>query len=164
MRVRPPLCSVKSFWACHYLDLMLCMSHNEFKINFRSILFYAYECFACMSVHHLCAWHLRRLEEDVGFPGTGFTNSCEPLCGSENQTQVSWKSKQPVLLIADQAQKFIYLYWFNLFFIFLIGYLFHLHFQCYSKSPPRTPPPTPPPTHSHFLALAFPCTEAYKVW
>jgi hypothetical protein len=49
------------------------------------------------------------------------------------------------------------------FFLFFIGYLFHLHFQCYPKSPPHAPPPTPPPTHSHFLALAFPCTEADKV-
>jgi hypothetical protein len=42
---------------------------------------------------------------------------------------------------------------------FLIRYLFHLHFQCYPKSPPHAPSPT----HSHFLALAFPCTKAYKV-
>jgi hypothetical protein len=47
--------------------------------------------------------------------------------------------------------------------IFFFRYLFHLHFQCYPKSPPHAPPPTPPPTHSNFLALAFPCTEAYKV-
>jgi exonuclease III len=46
---------------------------------------------------------------------------------------------------------------------FKIRYSFHLHFQCYPKSPPHIPPPTSPPTHSHFLALAFPCTEAYKV-
>jgi hypothetical protein len=46
---------------------------------------------------------------------------------------------------------------------FFIRYLFHLHFQCYPKSPPHPPPPTPPPTYSHFLVLAFPCTEAYKV-
>ena len=26
---------------------------------------------------------------------------------------------------------------------FFIGYLFHLHFQCYPKSPPHAPPPTP---------------------
>jgi hypothetical protein len=45
-------------------------------------------------------------------------------------------------------------------YTFLIRYLFHLHFQCYPKSPPHAPPPT----HSHFLALAFPCTEAYKVF
>jgi hypothetical protein len=28
---------------------------------------------------------------------------------------------------------------------------------------PHTLPPTSLPTHSHFLALAFPCTGAYKV-
>ena len=58
----------------------------------------------------------------------------------------------------------------DLFFLFhfflsfiIIMYLFHLHFQCYPKSPPHTPTPTPPPTHSHLFALAFPCTEACKV-
>jgi hypothetical protein len=53
------------------------------------------------------------------------------------------------------------------FSFFLIRYLFHLHFQCYPKSPLHAPPPTPLPTplatHSHFLALEFHCTEAYKV-
>jgi hypothetical protein len=49
------------------------------------------------------------------------------------------------------------------FFPFLIRYLAHLHFQCYTKSPPYPPTPTPLPTHSPFLALAFPCTGAYKV-
>jgi hypothetical protein len=34
-----------------------------------------------------------------------------------------------------------------------------------SNAIPKVPhtPPTPLPTHSHFLALAFPYTEAYKV-
>jgi hypothetical protein len=45
----------------------------------------------------------------------------------------------------------------------LIRYFLHLHFQCYPQSPPYSPTHTPLPTHSHFLALAFPCTEAYKV-
>jgi hypothetical protein len=49
-----------------------------------------------------------------------------------------------------------------LIFSIFIRYLAHLHFQCYTKSPPY-PPPTPLPTHSPFLALAFPCTGAYKV-
>ena len=40
---------------------------------------------------------------------------------------------------------------------YFIRYFPHLHFQCYPKSPPY------PPTHSHFLALAFPCTGAYNV-
>jgi hypothetical protein len=51
----------------------------------------------------------------------------------------------------------------NIHVLFFFRYLFHLYFQCYTKSPPHAPPPTPPPTHSHFLALAFPCTEADKV-
>jgi hypothetical protein len=42
-------------------------------------------------------------------------------------------------------------------FPFFIRYLAHLHFQCYTKSPPYPPTPTPLPTHSPFLALAFPC-------
>jgi hypothetical protein len=38
-----------------------------------------------------------------------------------------------------------------------IKYVPHLHFQCYPKISSY------PLTHSYFLALAFPCTEAYKV-
>jgi hypothetical protein len=51
----------------------------------------------------------------------------------------------------------------NIFFSFFLFFTYfpQLHFQCYPKSPPY--PPTPLPTHSHFLALAFPCTGAYKV-
>ena len=49
------------------------------------------------------------------------------------------------------------------FFPFFICDFLHLHFQCYPKSPPYPPPTTPLLTHSHFLALVFPCTEAYKV-
>ena len=51
----------------------------------------------------------------------------------------------------------------DFFFPFFIRYLTHLHFQCYTKSPPYPPTPTPLPTHSPFLALVFPCTGAYKV-
>jgi hypothetical protein len=50
------------------------------------------------------------------------------------------------------------------FIFFFITYFPQLHFQCYPKSPPYPSPPTPLTTHSHFLALAFPCTGAYKVW
>jgi hypothetical protein len=51
----------------------------------------------------------------------------------------------------------------SFFFPIFIRYLAHLHFQCYTKSPPYPPTPTPLPAHSPFLALAFPCTGAYKV-
>ena len=51
----------------------------------------------------------------------------------------------------------------GIFFPFFIRYLAHLHFQCYTKSPPYPSTPTHLPTHSPFLALAFPCTGAYTV-
>jgi hypothetical protein len=51
----------------------------------------------------------------------------------------------------------------DFFFPFFIRYLAHLHFQCYTKSPPYPPTPTPLPTHAPPLALAFPCTGAHKV-
>jgi hypothetical protein len=51
----------------------------------------------------------------------------------------------------------------SFFFPFFIRCLAHLHFQCYTESPTYPPTPTPLPTHSPFLALAFPCTGAYKV-
>jgi hypothetical protein len=45
-----------------------------------------------------------------------------------------------------------------------IRYFLYLHFKCYPESPLYPPPhPAPLPTHSHFLALAFPCTGAYNV-
>jgi hypothetical protein len=56
-----------------------------------------------------------------------------------------------------------FLFFVTFFFPFFIRYLTHLHFQCYTKSPPYPPTPTPLPTHSPFLALEFPCTGAYKV-
>jgi hypothetical protein len=48
------------------------------------------------------------------------------------------------------------------FILFQLGILFIYISNAISKLP-QTLPPTPLPTHSHFLALAFPRTEAYKV-
>ena len=48
------------------------------------------------------------------------------------------------------------------FFFSIFLFRPQLRFQCYPKSPPDTHP-TPLTTHSPFLALAFPCTWAYKV-
>jgi hypothetical protein len=59
------------------------------------------------------------------------------------------------------ATLFYFLFFF--FHFFFIRYLAHLHFQCYTKSPPYPPTPNPLPTHSPPLALAFPCTGAQKV-
>jgi hypothetical protein len=49
------------------------------------------------------------------------------------------------------------------FKIFLLGIFLIYISNAIPKVPHPTPPPTPLPTHSHFLALAFPCTGAYKV-
>jgi hypothetical protein len=46
----------------------------------------------------------------------------------------------------------------NFFFFLLRIFLNYI-----SNAIPKVPPPTPLPTHSHFLALVFSCTGAYKV-
>jgi hypothetical protein len=44
-------------------------------------------------------------------------------------------------------------------------YLLSIFFIYIYNTIPKVPhtPPTPLPTQSHFLAMTFPCTEAYKV-
>jgi hypothetical protein len=49
----------------------------------------------------------------------------------------------------------------NFFLNFLLG-IFLIYISNAIPKVPHTPP-TPLPTHSHFLALGFPCTGAYKV-
>ena len=49
------------------------------------------------------------------------------------------------------------------FFFFKLGIYFIYICNANPKVPPHPLPPTPLPTHSHFLALAFPCTEAFEV-
>jgi hypothetical protein len=74
--------------------------------------------------------------------------------------------KIKTLTKSNLGEERIYFSWLvilSFFFHFFIRYLAHLHFQCYTKSPPYPPTSTPLPTHSPFLALAFPCTGAYKV-
>jgi hypothetical protein len=60
----------------------------------------------------------------------------------------------PITSLGENIGKDIF---FNIFFI---TYFPQLHFQCFPKSPP---PPLPYPPIPVFLALAFPCTGAYKV-
>lgn len=42
---------------------------------------------ACMPVHYMCAWYLRRQEEDIRFLGTRVIDSCEHHVNAINQTQ-----------------------------------------------------------------------------
>jgi hypothetical protein len=73
-------------------------------------------------------------------------------------SQLVWKAERPRTLFPLPSLEPGFF-----FFPFFIRYLAHLHFQCYTKSPPYPPTPTPLPTHSPPLALAFPCTGAHKV-
>jgi hypothetical protein len=52
------------------------------------------------------------------------------------------------------------LYSFHIFYYVFSSFTFQMLSQ---KSPSPSSPPNPLPTHIHFLALAFPLTEAYKV-
>jgi hypothetical protein len=49
------------------------------------------------------------------------------------------------------------------FFLLLLLLIFLNYISNVSPKVPHALPPTPLPTHTHFLALAFPCTGAYKV-
>jgi hypothetical protein len=50
------------------------------------------------------------------------------------------------------------------FFFFILLGIFLIYISNAIPKVPHTLPPTPLPTHSHILALAFPCTGAYKVY
>jgi hypothetical protein len=47
---------------------------------------------------------------------------------------------------------------YHFYVLFFIGYLFHLHFWCYPKSPQHATPHTPPHTHSPTHPLPHPPT------
>jgi hypothetical protein len=54
-------------------------------------------------------------------------------------------------------------YYFNLKQILLDIFFIYIS-NAIPKVPYPSPHPAPLPTHFHFLALAFPCTGAYKVY
>lgn len=58
-----------------------------------------------ISVYHMCAWSLRRPEEDVRSPGTGAICGCEPLYGFWESDQHTMKSIEPSLLSLIRAFK-----------------------------------------------------------
>jgi hypothetical protein len=111
------------------------------------------------------------MEQTPGVPATqqglhsayyGVVPPWKALCYTRKQAEQASKNASPWPLLSSCLCVPVSVLFF-FFFHFFIGYLAHLHFQCYTKSPPYPPTPTPLPTHSPFLALAFPCTGAYKV-
>ena len=55
----------------------------------------------------------------------------------------------------------IFMYWEEFHFFFFLG-IFFIYISSAIPKVPYNPPPTALPTHSHFLVLAFPCTEHIK--
>jgi hypothetical protein len=50
----------------------------------------------------------------------------------------------------------------HFFFLYFLLGIFLIYISNAIPKVPHILPPTPLPTHSHFLALVFPCTGAYK--
>jgi hypothetical protein len=92
---------------------------------------------------------------------TGHGQGHRPLLGQDHWPRNGAQQQHSLMASGGITDLFSQAVFF--FFPFFIRYLTHLHFQCYTKSPPYPPTPTPLPTHSPFLALVFPCTGAYKV-
>jgi hypothetical protein len=115
-------------------------------------VFWVFFLFVCFFVFFFVLVFRDRVSPcSPGCPGTHFVDQA----GLELRNQYASASRMLGLKACTTTPCFFF------FFFFLIRCFPHLHFQCYPKSPPY--PPTPLPTHSHFLALAFPCTGAYKV-
>jgi hypothetical protein len=55
------------------------------------------------------------------------------------------------------------MYLFSFFNYFLKLGIFFIYISNATPKVPQTHPSTLLPSHSHFMTLAFPCTEAYKV-
>ena len=77
------------------------------------------------------------------------------ICGSTT-VYVNFHSSKRKIDVPQTAR--VTFFFFNIFYYIFSSVTFPMLSQ---KSP--IPPPTSLPTHSHFLALAFPCTGAYKV-
>jgi hypothetical protein len=98
----------------------------------------------------LLAWGMEALESSTRKPNTSSSFSPRTVdcyLSSKKNFRTFSIDGSPVIHIID---------------FFLIRYFPCLHFQCYPKGPPY-PTTNPLPTHCPFLALAFPCTGAYKV-
>jgi hypothetical protein len=57
----------------------------------------------------------------------------------------------------------LFIEWAFIFQFYILLGIFLIYISNAIPKVPHTLPPTPLPTPSHFLALAFPCTGAYRV-
>jgi hypothetical protein len=70
------------------------------------------------------------------------------------------KEKESISMWTPEA---LFSFLFSLFLKILFNIFFIYTSNVIPKAPYTHPHPAPLPTHPHFLALAFPCTKAYKV-
>jgi hypothetical protein len=85
------------------LCVSTCMKERSYNILFKNcqIVFCLKGCLpACISVHHMCAWCLRRSGEDMISSVTGVTNDCELPCGCW-ELSLNSLQEQPVLYPLD---------------------------------------------------------------
>jgi hypothetical protein len=100
------------------------------------------------------------------------------VCSKLAQVHATWRSStdresRPRILpfikklsaIESDKRKISFLQWslFSFIYLFLLDIFFIYISNVILKVPYTLPRPVALPTHSHFLALAFPCTGAYKV-
>jgi D-alanyl-lipoteichoic acid acyltransferase DltB (MBOAT superfamily) len=141
---------------------LACYSFLKYAFAFLSLFFLLLFSFVCigvfaagMYVHHLMLVDCGGQKRDIRSLGTG---------GTVGLVYVALLIKVKVYQFSDNLlglsaiwrTSFIDISFLSFFFI---RYFPQLHFQCYPKSPPN-----PPPLLPYFLALAFPCTGAYKVY
>jgi hypothetical protein len=95
------------------------------------------------------------MRKKKSFPFLTFRLFWQDKCQSRNG------DFSPIVPTPSSSACFLFIYLF-LFFIFLLR-IFLNYISNAIPEVPQTLCPTPQPTHSHFLALAIPCTGAYKV-
>jgi hypothetical protein len=87
------------------------------------------------------------------------------IANSDNSTMIKSRITQFCITIYISKEWLFFTIWgqSNFFiFLFLLG-IFFIYISNVIPKVLHTLPHTPLPTHSHFLALVFPCTGAYKV-
>jgi hypothetical protein len=73
------------------------------------------------------------------------------------------KKQAGVAILITNKINFIFFLYVNLIFKKILLGIFLIYISNAIPKVPHNLPPNPLPTHSHFLALVFPCTGAYKV-
>jgi hypothetical protein len=108
-----------------------------------------------------CCMRLFCTARDLSLPLSHWETLTEPSSSSVFQVASLRQHSVPVLsYVLGKHSTVLFVFFYD--WIFLLGIFLVYIFNAIPKVP-HTQPPNPLPTHSPFLALAFPCTGAYKV-